>query len=210
MHHRAPGTKHHAPGTPCTMRLVHHIPCTTHHALTHHAPYTDAPCTTRHVPCTVHHAPCTCSDVFHPAVYPPCPAAYRPMLRCLPPHAPLSTIPCPAVYHPMPRCLPPHAPLSVTPRPARSHPIPRCLYHPTPRCLPPHAPLPTAPCPAGYHPIHPCGARRGVLVAVAAVKPRRRLARTLGRVRASGEPARAWSLGWDMVAADPCNGFQPG
>ena len=26
----------------------------------------------------------------------------------------------------------------------------------------------------------------------------------------SGEPARAWSLAWDMVAADPCNGFQPG
>ena len=26
----------------------------------------------------------------------------------------------------------------------------------------------------------------------------------------SGEPARAWSLAWDMVVADPCNGFQPG
>ena len=26
----------------------------------------------------------------------------------------------------------------------------------------------------------------------------------------SGEPARAWSPAWDMVAADPCNGFQPG
>ena len=26
----------------------------------------------------------------------------------------------------------------------------------------------------------------------------------------SGELARAWSLAWDMVAADLCNGFQPG
>ena len=26
----------------------------------------------------------------------------------------------------------------------------------------------------------------------------------------SGEPARAWSLAWDMIVADPCNGFQPG
>ena len=28
----------------------------------------------------------------------------------------------------------------------------------------------------------------------------------------SGEPARAraWNLAWDMVVADPCNGFQPG
>jgi hypothetical protein len=26
----------------------------------------------------------------------------------------------------------------------------------------------------------------------------------------SGEPARAWSPAWDMIAADPCNGFQPG
>ena len=25
----------------------------------------------------------------------------------------------------------------------------------------------------------------------------------------SGEPARAWSLAWDMIVADPCNGFQP-
>ena len=68
--------------------------------------------------------------------------------------------------------------LSTTPCPA--------VYYPMPRCLPPHAPLPTASCPAGYHPIHPCGAWRGVLVAVAAVKTRRRLARTLGRVRGAG------------------------
>ena len=95
----------------------------------------------------------------------------------------------------MPRCLPPHAPLSTTPCPA--------AYHPMPRCLPPHAPLPTASCPAGYHPIHPCGAWRGVLVAVAAVKTRRRLARTLGRVRGAGtgmEPSlghgRCGSLQW--------------
>eukprot|EP00964_Phaeocystis_antarctica_P132314 scaffold96375_cov65-Phaeocystis_antarctica.AAC.3 len=26
----------------------------------------------------------------------------------------------------------------------------------------------------------------------------------------SGEPARAWSPAWDAIAADPCNGFQPG
>jgi len=26
----------------------------------------------------------------------------------------------------------------------------------------------------------------------------------------AGEPARAWSPAWDTVAADPCNGFQPG
>ena len=25
----------------------------------------------------------------------------------------------------------------------------------------------------------------------------------------SGEPAQAWSPAWDMVAADPCNGFRP-
>ena len=94
---------------------------------------------------------------------------------------PLSTTPFSAVYHSMSRYLPPHAPLSTTPRSA--------VYHPMPRCLPPHAPLSTTPCPAGYHPIHPCGARSGVLVARsrhAAVKTRRRRARTLGRVRGAG------------------------
>ena len=29
-------------------------------------------------------------------------------------------------------------------------------------------------------------------------------------LRGAGSPARAWSPAWDMVAADPCNGFQPG
>jgi len=24
------------------------------------------------------------------------------------------------------------------------------------------------------------------------------------------EPAQAWSPAWDMIAADPCNGFKPG
>ena len=60
-------------------------------------------------------------------------------------------------------------------------------------------------------PAHPylAGARRGVLIAVAALKSRR-----TGGLHVpsdgSGEPARAWSLAWDMIAADPCNGFQPG
>ena len=60
-------------------------------------------------------------------------------------------------------------------------------------------------------PAHPylAGARRGVLIAVAALKSRR-----TGGLHVpsdgSGEPARAWSLAWDMIVADPCNGFQPG
>ena len=71
-------------------------------------------------------------------------------------------------------------------------------YHPVPRCLPPHSSLPTAPCPTGeifprWLPPHTpiSGARRRVLVAVAAVKTRRRLARTLGRVRGAGT-----GMGW--------------
>ena len=104
------------------------------------------------------------------------------MPRYLPPHAPLSTTPCP-----MPRCLSPRAPLPTIPCPA--------VYHPMLRCLPPHAPLSTNPCNLALG--------GGVLVAVAAVKTRRRLARTLGRVRGAGtglEPSlghgRSGSLQW--------------
>ena len=60
-----------------------------------------------------------------------CPTVYHPMLRCLPPHAPLPTTPCPAVYHPMPRCLPPHAPLPTAPCPAvEIFPRTLCLAYP--------------------------------------------------------------------------------
>ena len=126
-------------------------------------------------PCPMHSAPRVCLC---------CPRIRSfeiwPRALC-PAHTPLSTTPCPAAYHPMPRCLPPHAPLSTTPCPA--------AYCPMPRWLPPHTPI--------------LGARRGVLVAVAAVKTRRRLARTLGRVRGAGtgmEPSlghgRGGSLQW--------------
>ena len=100
--------------------------------------------------------------------------------RCLPPHSPLSTTPCPAVYHPMLRCLPPHAPLSTTPCPA--------VYHPMPRGLPLHAPLPTASCAMlGFCPAHSAPhthiwrSKGGARCSVAAVKTRRRRARTLRR-----------------------------
>ena len=61
------------------------------------------------------------------------------------------------------------------------------------------------------------GARRGVLVAVAAVKTRRRLARTLGRVRGAGtgmEPSlghdRCGSLQWQWLLARVMSGLPDG
>ena len=117
-------------------------------------------------------------------------AVYHPALRCLPPHSPLSATPCPAVYHPMPRWLPPHSTLSTTP------------------CLPPHAPLPTTPCPAVYYPMprwlppHTPMWRSegGACCSVAAVKTRRRRARTLGRVRGAGTGMEP-SLGHDRCGS---------
>ena len=56
------------------------------------------------------------------------------------------------------------------------------------------------------------GAREGVLVAVAAVKTRPGDLHTSEQVRPGREPARGLGAqpAWDTVAADPCNGFQPG
>jgi hypothetical protein len=53
------------------------------------------------------------------------------------------------------------------------------------------------------------GARKGVLETVAAVTENPTETCLVPR-NGSGEPARAWSPAWDMIAADPCNGFQPG
>ena len=73
----------------------------------------------------------------------------------------------------------------------------------TPRTCPENSPAHLAP-----HTFS--GARKGVLESryTLPVKTRAEV-RTVPR-NGSGEPARAWSPAWDMVAADPCNGFQPG
>jgi len=73
----------------------------------------------------------------------------------------------------------------------------------TPRTCPENSPAHLAP-----HTL--TGARKGVLETVAAVCGENPTETCLVPRDGSGEPARAWSPAWDMVAADPCNGFQPG
>ena len=73
---------------------------------------------------------------------------------------------------------------------------PGSVFSPLPRCN-------AAPCPAGYHPIHPYLALGGGCLSRGRCGENPRVHRTAPS-DGSGEPARAWSLAWGMVVADPC------
>ena len=145
-----------------------------------------------------------CLPHYHPMLRCLPPRCLHPLPRCIPPNAPLSTTPCPTVYHPMPRCLPPHAPRCLPPHAPLSTAPRSAVYHPTPRCIPPHSSLSTTPCPVDYTPYtHNLRSEGGACCSRGGENPTE--ACTIVPSDGSGEPARAWSLAWDMIVADPCN-----